>query len=214
MHKQRFLITGMAAFCVICGIAGAADKGQPVRELEGRLALKTTDAQAWAKVMETGKQKSFLCAYCHGEDGNSVESFVPNLAAQNPRYLLDQTRSYADGRRKHFVMTPMIKQFSDDEIIASAVYYANMKVKQGTADKALAERGSGLYQGRCAGCHKLDAHGDETYARLAGQSEKYLRNRLEELRKPVTAGTAMNGIAATLNNDEIMVLAAHLAALP
>lgn len=213
MHHWGFRIVAMAAFVVVWGTTAAADKGDPVQELERRLALKAGDPQTWQKVIDTGRQKAFLCAYCHGEDGNSVEAYVPNLAAQNPRYLLVQTRKYADGRRKHFVMTPMIKEFSDDEIIASAVYYANMKPKPGVADKGLAEQGRKIYQERCATCHKSDARGDETYARLASQNAKYLRIRLEDLRKPVTSGTVMNGIAATLSDEQIGALAAHLSAL-
>jgi cytochrome c553 len=205
---------GMAAFFLLWGTAGAADKSDPALELERRLALKGADPQAWQKMLETGKQKAFLCAYCHGDDGNSVEAFVPNLAAQNPRYLLDQTRKYIDGRRKHFVMTPMIKEFSDDEIIASAMYYANMKAKPAAADRALVEQGRRLYQERCANCHKADARGDESYARLASQNAKYLRNRLTDLRKPTAGGTVMNGVAANLSDEQIGALAAHLSALP
>lgn len=208
----RYIVT--AAFCVACGAAAAAEKGDPVQELERRLVLKNTDPQAWQKMLETGKQKAFLCAYCHGEDGNSVQDFVPNLAAQNPRYLLDQTRRYGDGRRRHFVMTPMIKEFSDDEIVASAVYYAHMKAKPAAADKTLSEQGRKVYLERCASCHRTDARGDEMFARLASQSAKYLRARLEDLRKPVTSGTAMNGIAATLSDEQIGALAAHLSSLP
>lgn len=214
MQIRGSRIAGMIAFGLACGVAGAADKGDAGAELERRLLLKNSDPQAWQKVLETGKQKAFLCAYCHGEDGNSLEAFVPNLAAQNPRYLLDQTRRYGDGRRKHFVMTPMIKEFNDDEVIASAVYYANMKTKPAAADKNLVEQGRKLYAERCASCHRTDARGDETYARLASQNAKYLRARLEDLRKPVTAGTAMNGVAAVLSDEQISALAAHMSALP
>jgi cytochrome c553 len=205
---------GLLVWCALTGVAGGEEKGDLGSALEQRLALKQTDPQAWRKVMDAGQQKVFLCAYCHGEDGNSVQPFVPNLAGQNARYLLDQLQQYSDGRRKHFVMTPMIKEFSDEEILDSVVYYANRRPRPGNADRALADQGRNLYQQHCESCHRADGRGNEKFARLASQNAKYLEQRLTGMRRTGAPGSVMSAIAAGLKDEQIAALAAHLTSLP
>jgi cytochrome c553 len=51
-----------------------------------------------------GRKAAAVCAYCHGDGGNSVKPDVPNLAGQNTAYLLEQIQQFSDGRRRNEFM--------------------------------------------------------------------------------------------------------------
>ena len=57
------------------------------------------DPEASERITHTAQERTIFCNVCHGKDGNSKRPGVPNLAAQNPVYLLDQIQRFADGRR-------------------------------------------------------------------------------------------------------------------
>ncbi|GIT33259.1 MAG: hypothetical protein Ct9H300mP3_07900 [Gammaproteobacteria bacterium] len=42
--------------------------------------------------IQSGKEKSQICAACHAEDGNSVVGLWPSLAGQNQKYLFNQLK--------------------------------------------------------------------------------------------------------------------------
>ena len=51
---------------------------------------------------ESGKQKSQVCAACHGPDGNHPTTpDFPRLAGQHPDYLLKALHDYKSGARKN-----------------------------------------------------------------------------------------------------------------
>ena len=87
-----------------------------------------------------GRKAAAVCANCHGEGGTSVQANVPNLAAQNPAYLLDQMSQFADGRRKNEFMQGMIKAMKVDERAGVAMYYAAQKLTPACAGSVTAGR--------------------------------------------------------------------------
>ncbi len=181
------------------------------------------DPAARQQAMQAGRNRALLCSYCHGNEGNSLKPDVPNLAGQNPVYLLDQIGKFARGERKNFVMNSLAKDFTLDDKVNLAIYFARQTVKARPQDETLAARGKRLYAQRCVGCHGERGHGTAEYARLAGQRPEYLRLTLERFRahdrgeqqeaENVRRSPIMESIAARLSNENIEVLAAYLAGL-
>ncbi len=95
-------------------------------KLEARIVQVQKDAAARAKAMAQGREHAVLCGYCHGLDGNSDKPEIPNLAAQNSAYLLEQAERFADGRREDYtrVMPRLAASLSTEERLALVVCYA------------------------------------------------------------------------------------------
>ena len=133
--------------------------------------------------LAAGKRVSSLCINCHGPGGNSTFPDTPNLAGQNPAYLLEQSRRFASGRRRHEFMQGLIRAMSDQEITAVSFYYAKQPVTPRAApDAALITRGRPYYTQVCSRCHGADGRGEEKIARIAGQPSAYLEKTLRHYR--------------------------------
>ncbi len=76
--------------------------------------------------VSAGKDKSAICAQCHGVDGISLIPIYPNLAGQKQAYTELQLLAFRSGKRIHAAMTPHAKHLTDQDIVDLAAYYANM----------------------------------------------------------------------------------------
>ena len=75
-----------------------------------------------------GKEKSQLCAACHGSDGNSpMTPEYPKLAGQPADYLEKALRDYKKGARKNPLMMPLAQGLSKRDIKDLAAYYSSLK---------------------------------------------------------------------------------------
>ena len=75
-----------------------------------------------------GKEKSQMCAACHGPDGNTPMSpEFPKLAGQPADYLEKALRDYKKGTRKNPTMMPMAQGLSKQDIKDLAAYYSSLK---------------------------------------------------------------------------------------
>lgn len=63
------------------------------------------------------------CVACHGADGISAVPDAPNLAGEEPLYLLEQLRAFRSGRRTHEAMTGIAEGLSEEEMRAAADWY-------------------------------------------------------------------------------------------
>lgn len=92
----------------------------PVKLLVERYHAIQKNVPARIRAIKKGKDLAFLCAYCHGEDGNSIKPRFPNLASQNPVYLLDQFERFRTGLREDFtgVMPALVENMSNDDKVA------------------------------------------------------------------------------------------------
>lgn len=199
------------------GTVRASEKTAMLMEIDRRMSDSTKRQQAVIQ----GQERALLCGYCHGEDGNSVRTDVPNLAGQNPAYLLQQINKFATGERKDYVMNSLAGKFSRDEQINLAMYYASQKPKSNMVDQKLARQGRQIYQANCQSCHGVSGYGQQDYARLAGQKEAYITKTLLRFRNTglqraaPTAATRrsvqMEAISRRLSDKEIKSLAAYLA---
>lgn len=176
----------VAAVLALSTSAGSAQPAKAARvdtDLSARLAEAKANPQLAAELLTKGRRAAAVCANCHGEGGNSVKPEFPNLAGQNPSYLLEQMRQFADGRRRYEFMEGMIKAMSSDEKVGVVMFYASKPVTASAPQNpALAEKGKEHFDKICFRCHGQDGHGNDTFARIAGQQSTYLTLTLKRYR--------------------------------
>jgi cytochrome c553 len=73
-----------------------------------------------------GHGKAKKCAACHGIDGKAKLPDAPNLAGQNPIYLVAALNAYKSGARKNDMMSLVAPKLSDQDIADLAAYYASL----------------------------------------------------------------------------------------
>lgn len=196
----------------------AQEEGSKIRkQIMARIAKVNKDKSARDAMIKKGRDVAHFCAYCHGQDGNSVKPKVPNLADQDPAYLMDQIEKFADGRRKDYttVMQQLAKRFRREEKIALVVYYASVQLKPLKADITLAEKGKPIYLAKCQQCHGKDGRAKNGYARIAGQQPVYVIATLKNFRdKKGGRNSALMSIATHgLSDSDIRALAAYITGL-
>ena len=76
--------------------------------------------------IEKGKQKSEMCAGCHGADGISISSIIPNLAGQKEEYMLNSLLAFKSGERKNGIMSSVVTTISDLDAEDIAAYYSSL----------------------------------------------------------------------------------------
>ncbi|WP_078122041.1 c-type cytochrome [Thiosocius teredinicola] len=101
MRKNRIAGVVAAALCLAGGVAIAG--GDP----------------------EAGKEKSAVCAGCHGADGNSTIGANPRLAGQYESYLLQALKQYKSGKRKDMLMGGMVANLSVQDMKDLAAWFAS-----------------------------------------------------------------------------------------
>jgi cytochrome c553 len=176
-----------------------------------RLAEARTDPKLNANLHKTGQKVAAFCAHCHGDGGNSGKPEVPNLAGQNPAYLLEQSRLFAEGPRRDVFMEGLFKALSVDEKVGVALYFAAQPVAPRSAGRAdLRASGEAMYAKTCFRCHAADGRGNEKTARIAGQQPAYLDLTLKRYRagSGVRADPLMVEQARLLSDAQIEALVA------
>ncbi|MGB4065789.1 MAG: c-type cytochrome [Azonexus sp.] len=203
-------------FILACFFASTSGYAQSDPALQERLKSIGSDPVALRSAVDAGKKVTFFCANCHGEDGISKTAEVPNLAGQNPAYLLEQIRKFGSGERKDQFMQGLIKVLKGDERIQVAHYYASVKVPPSVADNSQVPRGKELFAKLCVRCHGEQARGNELYPRLAGQKVPYLKSSITRYRDMtgVRNNQLMSIATATLKNEDITAIANYLTQMP
>lgn len=83
---------------------------------------------AMAADVAAGKEKSALCAACHGEDGNKpLAPDYPKLAGQPADYLEKALKDYKSGKRKNPLMAPQAQNLSKKDMKDLAAYFSSLK---------------------------------------------------------------------------------------
>ena len=88
-------------------------------------ALVMINAQVCAADAAAGKEKSKVCAACHGETGASPIQDNPKLAGQHYDYLLRALNDYKSGARKNPIMSGMVANLTKQDVADLAAYYAS-----------------------------------------------------------------------------------------
>ena len=82
---------------------------------------------ALASESTAGKEKSKVCAACHGPEGNSTSAEFPRLAGQHYDYLVKSLKDYRSGARKNPIMAPQAAKLSDRDIADLAAFYSEKR---------------------------------------------------------------------------------------
>ena len=74
-----------------------------------------------------GRNRAAVCTACHGYSGISANDEWPNLAGQQPGYLVKQLKAYRDGSREDPVMSPMAAGLTDADIENIAAWFNSLQ---------------------------------------------------------------------------------------
>jgi cytochrome c553 len=210
IRLDRLQATRVALLSCLLGLWVSPVFAQTPERLKSLLA----DPASRGTAIEAGRKASSFCANCHGADGNSKLPDVPNLAAQNPLYLLNQVTKFYTGERKDPWMEPAIRLLSETERLNMVAYFSSMRVTP-TGSGTSSSAGREIYHRVCVRCHGEHALGGERFPRLAGQQRNYLVSSLTRYRD--RTGTRMEpemlAMTAALKDAEIRELADYLSAL-
>jgi cytochrome c553 len=132
---------------------------------------------------EQGKSLAKACAQCHGEDGNAKTPGIPNLAGQQPHYLVTAIQEYHQGERETPTMKAIMRDSTRLELEQLALYFASQKpASRGPAHVGDAAAGEPL-SAVCGGCHGArGVSADAATPSLAGQDPQYLVRSIKSYR--------------------------------
>ncbi len=186
------------------------------KKLAEQIERMMQEPQLAEKIRQVGERRTIFCRICHGKDGNAVRPGVPNLAGQNPVYLLDQFQRFSDGRRYDYTMTSLASAFSTEEKIYLALYFSQMTPKPAeNVDAAQWARGKVIYETACMQCHGKTGRGEKGYARLAAQKADYIVKMLKEFRRYTgrRSNPYMSAVVIRMTDQEMADVAAYLSAM-
>ncbi|MBT3012344.1 MAG: c-type cytochrome [Candidatus Thiodiazotropha sp. (ex Lucina aurantia)] len=186
------------------------------KSLESRIEAISNNGKLYKQMVKEGRERTILCNSCHGKDGIAVQPLAPNLAGQNPVYIVDQFQRFGDGRRNDYLMSNLAKTFSFEDKIKIALYYGDMQMKpSGGGNSSLLAEGKKIFKDACVKCHGENGRGQEGYARLAGQRHDYVVKMLKEFRDRTGKRTNvwMSGVAIRLSDSDMDAVATYLANL-
>ena len=188
--------------------------GTEYDSLIAKMANIRADSALHQAAIEEGKERSLLCGYCHGKDGNSVKDYIPNLAQQNPEYLLKQFQLFASGERKNYVMQQMAQMLTEQERINIALYFSSRQVVVSERHET-SEQGKQRYQGFCFACHGEGGMGNKDLPRLAGQKKTFLVKTLTAFKHgdKARSSSPMVKIMGAVKEDEIEPLANYISSM-
>ena len=169
----------------------------------------------YAKPEDIADGKQFAlssCAGCHGPDGISTTSGVPNLAGQRPSYLYLELKAYQSGGRTNAAMNTSVRFVSDDALLKVAAYYASLDPAQpppGPAptffDPVQAGKAAAA---ACAGCHgETGVSKTPVMPSLVGLYPQYLAAAMEAYRSGHRKNDIMKPMLATANDADISHIA-------
>ncbi|QKV56055.1 MAG: cytochrome c4 [Dechloromonas sp.] len=206
----------MRAWIIAAGIMVASGVAFAQTPAQDKLKAIQADPAALKQAIEAGQKASFFCVNCHGESGISKIPEVPNLAGQNPAYLLEQIRKFGSGERKDQFMQGLIKVLKDDERIQIALFFGSQAVPPSKADPVQVARGKELFTKLCVRCHGEAARGDATIPRLAGQQIPYVVTSVTRYRDGtgIRNNQLMSIATSSLKNEDIKAIANYLTQLP
>jgi len=187
--------------------------------------VTSTPASAiYAGNVQAGKDKSAMCASCHGTTGISAISMYPNLAGQSANYLAKQLADFKSGARKDPVMAGMVAALSPEDMNDLSAYFAVQSAKVGAGESN--EAGHKLYLGgdaakgitACVACHGINGKGMKQagFPSISGQNKDYLTKQLANFRDGSRGNdnnSIMRNIAIKLSDAEVENLVQYMSSL-
>lgn len=206
---------GMTLTLMTVLVMNTAQAQDPV--LSQRLDAARQNAALRDQLVVQGRKAAAVCAYCHGEGGNSVKPDVPNLAAQNPVYLLEQLQKFSNGTRRNEFMEGLVKALKPDEQVGVALFFASQTVLPAAPSApTLLAKGKSYYERLCLRCHGAEGHGNDKIARLAGQQTPYLILSLKRYRNGTgeRLDPLMSSNTKLMSDADIEAVATYVSSMP
>ncbi len=91
-------------------------------------AALAPSALAQGSDLNFGRNLAAACANCHGTNGASQRG-MPNLAGQQPAYLVQQMQDFRAGKRPATIMHQIAKGYTDEQIDALAAYFSEQRAR-------------------------------------------------------------------------------------
>ena len=153
------------------------------------------------------------CSKCHGEDGNSKASGMPNLTAQSAEYFIHSMKAYVNDSRDHKLMKKLVTGLDDSTLEEMAVYYAVQEpLASETKGDGDAATGRAIADQHCASCHGGDGNASaKDMPSLAGQDARYFIKATAAYREGKRLHEAMFEAVQSLGDEEISDLASFYA---
>ncbi len=83
-------------------------------------------AQTVSATPAEGRKKALQCQTCHGLDGMAKIPEAPNLAGQNPQYLVKALQDFKSGARQNEMMSAVAEMLSPQDMEVLAGYYSGL----------------------------------------------------------------------------------------
>lgn len=181
---------------------------------------------------DRGESWFYLCASCHGAQGEGDQATgAPAIAGMPQWYLEAQLRKFRQGvRGKHpadiagMKMRPMARQLSgDDDIVAVAKYVSQLQIpKTPVTIEGKAFKGEQKYQ-VCVACHGPDGEGNQALNAppLTNTNDWYLYQQLKNFKSGVRganaaidpSGATMAPMSMTLDEEGMRDVIAYIRSL-
>ena len=177
---------------------------------------------------EAGKNKSQVCAACHGPQGQSPTDMYPHLAGQHEKYLFKQLMDFkaaaesgGEEGRNNAIMMGQVASLSQQDMADLAAFYASQDEPKGDTPEELIASGADLYRRgnpesmvpSCAGCHgpKGNGMGLAAFPDISGQYPAYIKSQLKMFRSGERANDP-NGMMRKekMTDEEIELMAEYL----
>ena len=169
------------------------------------------------------------CTECHGAAGRGYHGYfpIPRLAGQNPEYILNQLRAFAERQREAEIGMDMAKVHGLSPELRRAIAAHLKRLEAPVIDDApggSVPSGKKIYEEglpasnipACAACHGSDGRGGREIPSLAGQLFPYTIKELANWNRERTgsASTAiMRSVTSNMTKSEIRDVAAYVNSL-
>jgi len=125
------------------------------------------------------------CTGCHGPNGISQGTVIPNIAGASNQFLFDSMKKYQSGKYLSTIMKPIAKAYNDIELHKIADYFSALpeaKITQPVITKNI-QQGALLHKKYCQKCHNTKGEvNDDEASKLAGQWSDYLRLSFQDIK--------------------------------
>lgn len=182
---------------------------------------------------EAGKEKSQVCAACHGPNGESPTDMYPHLAGQHEKYLFKQLKNFklasetgGEEGRNNAIMMGQVASLSEQDMADLAAFYAAKDEPKGETPEDIVAKGEDLFRRgnpetnmpSCAGCHgpRGNGMGLAAFPDISGQHAAYTKSQLEMFRSGERANDPngmMQGVTEKMTDEEIELLSKFLSGL-
>jgi cytochrome c553 len=157
---------------------------------------------------QAGEPLTAVCGSCHGARGISRDPMVPNLAGQEPTYLVNAIKAYRSKERSH---EDMVADKSDREIESIAAFYAvqaagSMTETGEQSDEVIA---------KCERCHgRAAGESSMVVPTLNGQQQEYLLRVMKQYRDGERGSSMMHKMSFGYSDQLLEEIASYYATHP